>query len=221
VFNAIVGPDGKDQSLVDVPFNYDASVPLSQLRIGYLKADFDSARAGKVNNDVTLEKFRSLGAALVPIELPRRSTDDLSIILSAEAAAAFDELTLSNRDDLLVRQIKNAWPNAFREARFIPAVEYLQANRIRYQLIQDMGRVMEDVDVYIAPAFGGDNLLLTNLTGHPCVVLPNGFSEGGTPTSITLIGQLFGEANLLAAARAYQEATDHHLKHPPQFAVPE
>lgn len=221
VFNAILGPDGKDQSLVDVPFNYDASVSLSQLRIGYLKADFDSARAGAVNNDATLEKFRSLGAALVPIELPRRSTDDLSIILSAEAAAAFDELTLSNRDDLLVRQIKNAWPNAFREARFIPAVEYLQANRIRYQLIQDMGRVMEDVDVYIAPAFGGDNLLLTNLTGHPCVVLPNGFSERGTPTSITLIGQLFGEANVLAAARAYQDATDHHLKHPPQFAVPE
>ena len=219
VFSAIIGPDGKDQTLVDAPFNYDPSVGLGQLHIGYLKADFDSARGSRANTEASLAVLRSLGATLIPIELPRRSTDDLSIILSAEAAAAFDDLTRSNRDDLLVRQIKNAWPNAFREARFIPAVEYLQANRVRYQLVQDMERLMKGIDVYVAPSFGGDNLLLTNLTGHPCVVLPNGFSDRGTPTSITFVGRLFGEANVLAAAKAYQEATDHHRKHPPAFVA--
>jgi Asp-tRNA(Asn)/Glu-tRNA(Gln) amidotransferase A subunit family amidase len=219
VFSAIIGPDGKDQTLVDAPFNYAPSVHLGALRIGYLKADFDSARATKANDDAALAVLRSLGATLIPVTLPRRSTDDLSIILSAEAAAAFDDLTRSNRDDLMVRQIKDAWPNAFRESRFIPAVEYLQANRVRYQLIQDMEVLMRDIDVYVAPPFEGDNLLLTNLTGHPCVVVPNGFSERGTPTSITFVGRLFGEATTLAVAKAYQEATDHHRKHPPAFVA--
>ena len=218
VFDAIAGPDGRDQTLIDAPFNYDPSLPLSQIRIGYLKADFDSVRSNKANDEAALNALRKLGATLIPVALPRRSTDELSLILSAEAAAAFDDLTRSNRDDLLVRQIKNAWPNVFRAARFIPAVEYLQANRVRYQLVQDMASLMKDIDVYVAPPFEGDNLLLTNLTGHPCVVLPNGFSERGTPTSITFVGRLFGESTLLAAARAYQEATDHHLKHPPAFA---
>ena len=217
VFNAIAGPDGQDQTLIDAPFNYDPSLKLSEIRIGYLKADFDSARTNKANDEAALNVLRNLGATLIPIALPRRSTDELSLILSAEAAAAFDDLTRSNRDDLLVRQIKNAWPNVFRASRFIPAVEYLQANRVRYQLIQDMASLMKDIDVYVAPPFEGDNLLLTNLTGHPCVVLPNGFSERGTPTSITFVGRLFGEATLLAAASAYQEATDHHRKHPPAF----
>jgi Asp-tRNA(Asn)/Glu-tRNA(Gln) amidotransferase A subunit family amidase len=217
VFDAISGPDKIDQTLVDAPFNYDPTVKLGQLRIGYLKVDFDSARGNRENNEAALEVLRTLGATLIPIELPQRSTGDLSFILSAEAAAAFDDLTRSNRDDLLVRQIKNAWPNVFRQARFIPAVEYLQANRVRYQLIQDMQSVMKDIDVYVAPTFGGDNLLLTNLTGHPCVVLPHGFSDQGTPTSITFIGRLFGEAKLLAAAKAYQDATDHHRKHPARF----
>ncbi len=217
VFSVIAGPDGIDQTLIDAPFNYDATTALSTLRIGYLKMEFDSARGNKANNDAVLERLRSLGARLIPIELPRRSTDALSIILSAEAAAAFDDLTRSDRDDLLVRQIKNAWPNAFREARFIPAVEYIQANRVRYALIQDMGRLMQDIDLYVTPSFGGDNLLLTNLTGHPCVVVPNGFSTRGTPTSISFVGQLFGEAKLLAAARAYQESTDFHRKHPSAF----
>lgn len=217
VFDAIAGPDGRDQTLIDAPFNYDASLPLSRIRIGYLKVDFDSLRGNKANSEAALNDLRKLGATLIPVSLPRRSTDELSLILSAEAAAAFDDLTRSNRDDLLVRQIKNAWPNVFRASRFIPAVEYLQANRVRYQLVQDMASLLKDIDVYVAPSFEGDNLLLTNLTGHPCVVLPNGFSERGTPTSITFVGRLFGEATLLAAARAYQEATEHHRKHPPAF----
>jgi Asp-tRNA(Asn)/Glu-tRNA(Gln) amidotransferase A subunit family amidase len=213
-FNAIYGPDGKDQTLYDVPFNYDPKVDLGKLKIGYLKMEFDSARVNKANNDSVLAVLHRLGARLVPIELPKLPIGDLSIILSAEAAAAFDELTRSSKDDLLVRQIKNAWPNAFRTARFIPAVEYIQANRVRYMVIQDMQKLMEGIDLYVAPSFGGDNLLLTNLTGHPCVVLPNGFSKEGTPTSVSFIGQLFGEAKLLAVAKTYQDATDFHLKHP-------
>ena len=231
VFNAIYGPDGEDQTVYDAPFNYNPDVKLSDLRIGYLKTDFDSAKSNKANNDSTLAVLRCLGAKLTPIELPKLPINDLTIILGAEAGAAFDELTRSGKDDLLVRQIKDAWPNAFRLSRFIPAVEYIQANRIRYLVIQEMARIMKDMDVYVAPSFGGDNLLLTNLTGHPCVVLPNGFSKegqpvpilptsrdredlAGTPTSISFTGKLFGEAELLAVSKAYQDATDFHLKHP-------
>jgi len=213
VFNAIYGPDGVDQTLYDVPFNYDPDIKLSDLRIGYLKTDFDTTTANKKNNDATLAMMRELGATLIPVELPPYAVDDISFILSAEAAAVFDELTRSGKDDQLVRQIKNAWPNVFRNARFIPAVEYLQANRARYLIIQDMAARMKNIDVYLAPPFG-DNLLLTNLTGHPCVVVPNGFSEEGTPTSVTFIGNLFDEATLLAVARRYQEATDFHRQHP-------
>jgi Asp-tRNA(Asn)/Glu-tRNA(Gln) amidotransferase A subunit family amidase len=214
VFNAIYGPDGQDQTLYGVPFNYDPQINLGGLKVGYLKNDFDSVKENKANNDVALEKLRSIGIKLIPIELPKYPTNDLSIILSAEAGAAFDELTRGGKDDLLVRQIKDAWPNVFRCSRFIPAVEYIQANRIRYLIIQDMAKLMDDVDLYVAPSFQGDNLLLTNLTGHPCVVVPNGFSKEATPTSICFIGKLFGEAEILAVAKAYQDATGFHLQHP-------
>lgn len=214
VFNAIYGPDGLDQTVYDVPFNYAPDVDVSQLRIGYLKADFDSVRNGKEFYDAAFETLRKIGVKLIPVALPEYPTGDLSIILSAEAAAAFDELTRSGKDDLLVRQIRNAWPNAFRAARLIPAVEYIQANRVRHMIIQDMARLMRDVDLYVAPTFQGDNLLMTNLTGHPCVVLPNGFSDKGTPTSITFIGRLFDEATLLAVAKKYQDATEFHSRHP-------
>jgi Asp-tRNA(Asn)/Glu-tRNA(Gln) amidotransferase A subunit family amidase len=214
VFNAIYGPDGKDQTLYDVPFNYNPKIDLSGLKVGYLKDDFDSVKTNKANNDSSFAMLKRLGAKLIPISLPKLPISDLSIILSAEAGAAFDDLTRSGKDDLLVRQIKNAWPNSFRESRFIPAVEYIQANRIRYLAIQEMGKLMSEVDVIVAPPFDGDNSLLTNLTGHPCVVVPNGFSKEGTPTSITFLGKLFDEATLLAVAKRYQDATDFHLKHP-------
>jgi Asp-tRNA(Asn)/Glu-tRNA(Gln) amidotransferase A subunit family amidase len=213
VFNAMYGPDGRDQTVYDFPFNYDPNIQLKSLRIGYLKAAFDSVKNNKANSDSVLTVLKSLGAQLIPIELPKRPIDDMSIILSAEAAAAFDELTRSGKDDQMVRQIKNAWPNVFRTARFIPAVEYIQANRVRTLAIQDMAEIMKSIDVYVAPSFG-DNLLLTNLTGHPCVVLPNGFTKEGTPTSISFIGRLFDEGKLLAVAKKYQDATDFHLKHP-------
>ncbi len=215
VFNAIYGPDGLDQTVVDLPFNYDSKIKLSQLRIGYLKREFEQDSTNRAQNEAVLAKLRELGANLVPIALPELPVDQLSIILSAEAAAAFDDLTLSGKDDLLVRQIKNAWPNAFRSSRFIPAVEYIQANRARYVLLQEMGKLLKEIDVYVAPSFGGNNLLLTNLSGHPCVVLPNGFNQKGSPTSISFIGRLYNEATLLAVAKAYQDATEFHLKPPP------
>ncbi len=214
VFDAMYGPDGEDETLYDVPFNYTPTVKLSGLRIGYLKNDFDSVKENKSFNDSTLSVLQRLGANLIPVELPKYPVNDLAIILTAEAGAAFDDLTRSGREDLLVRQIKNAWPNVFRASRFIPAVEYIQANRVRSLLIQDMQKLMDTIDVYVAPSFEGNNLLLTNLTGHPCVVLPIGFSEKGLPVSICFMGKLFGEANLLAVAKQYQDATEFHRKHP-------
>jgi len=217
VFEAIYGPDKLDQTLYDVPFNYKPEVDFSKLKIGYLKNDFDKQYDFHSQDSVTLLKLKELGADLIPIELPELPVNDLSIILSAEAGAAFDELTRSNRDDLLVRQIKDAWPNVFRASRFIPAVEYINANRIRFLLIQQMKELMNKIDLYVATYWEGDNLLLTNLTGHPCVVLPNGFSEDGTHTSITFIGRLFEEGKLIAFAKKYQDATNFNKQHPPAF----
>jgi len=216
VFNAIYGPDGVDQSVYDFPFNYDPKLKLSKLRIGYLKGDFDQEQGERKEHDeATLQKLRALGADLIPIALPNYPLGNISFVLSTEAATAFDELTRSNRDDLMKQQGADAWPNAFRQRRFVPAVEYLQAQRLRYLLIQDTAKVFDKVDLFLAPSLSGRSLLLSNLTGNPGVVLPNGFTKAGMPTSICFIGRLFGEAQLLAAAKQYQDATDFHRKHPP------
>ena len=214
VFNTLYGLDEKDQTLYNASFNYTPKLDIKKLRIGYLKNDFDKNYAFHKNDSLALKKLEELGVQLIPIELPDINVDNLRIILSAEAGAAFDELTRSNKDDLLKRQTKNAWPNQFRSYRFIPAVEYINANRIRFQLIQEMEKLFDKVDLYVAPSWQGSNLLTTNLTGNPCVVLPNGFSQRGTPTSFTFIGNLFDEARLIAFAKIYQDATDHHKKHP-------
>ncbi len=217
VLEAIHGPDGKDLTVVDVPFVWEARADVRKLRVGFVESLFADPRrdeAAKARDLAVLDTLRSLGIHLVPMELPNLPVEALEFILSAEAAAAFDELTRSGRDELMVRQVKNAWPNVFRQSRLIPAVEYIQANRVRMLLMQEMGKVMDKVDVYVAPSFGGNNLLLTNLTGHPAVVVPNGFTEKGSPTSITFVGRLFEEAKLLTVAKAYQDATEFHLKHP-------
>jgi Asp-tRNA(Asn)/Glu-tRNA(Gln) amidotransferase A subunit family amidase len=215
VFNAIYGADGKDQTVYDLPFVYEPKkTNLKNLRIGYLRADFDSVKFGKRFNDSVLSVMRRLGATLIPIELPKIPVGAIAIMLSAESAAAFDELTRSGKDDMMVRQIKNAWPNSFRSSRLIPAVEYIQASRLRHRLIQEMQSVMESVDVYLSPSLEGSSLLLTNLTGHPCVVVPSGFTDAGTPVSITFTGRLFDEGTLLTVAKKYQDATGHHRRHP-------
>jgi Asp-tRNA(Asn)/Glu-tRNA(Gln) amidotransferase A subunit family amidase len=217
VFDAIHGPDGIDLTVVDLPFVYDPRMPVEKLRVGFTESLFGEDYGNRENDLASLEVLRSLGIELIPVSLPELPVMPMAIILEAEAAAAFDELTQSGRDDMMVRQIKNAWPNVFRAARFIPAVEYIQANRLRTLAMKQMEDIMRDLDVYVAPSFGGDNLLLTNLTGHPCVVVPNGFNEGGGPTSISFMGGLFDEASVLAVARAFQEASGFHLRHPEGF----
>jgi Asp-tRNA(Asn)/Glu-tRNA(Gln) amidotransferase A subunit family amidase len=218
VFDAIRGPDGIDPTILDAAFEYDGGRDVRGLRLGYVADAFEADRPTKAMDAAALEVLRGLGFTLVPMALPKLPVSAMTITLAAEAAAAFDDLTRSNRDDLLVRQIKNAWPNVFRAARFIPAVEYIQANRARSLLVQEMHALLEPIDLYICPTYGSANLALTNLTGHPSVVLPNGFNEKGSPVSITFVGKLFDEATLLAVARAYQNATGHHAKHPPLFA---
>jgi len=215
VFEAIRGPDGIDLTVVDLPFSWDPLADLKSIRVGYLKKAFDSDYPTKKNDEASLAVLRRLGVELLPFELPENlPVESLALILNVEAAAAFDELTRSNRDDLLVRQGRNAWPNIFRQARFIPAVEYIQANRIRTLLMEEMAKRMAAIDVYVAPSFGGNNLLLTNLTGHPAVVIPNGFNEKGSPTSISFIGNLYEEAKALRLALALEQATEYHLRHP-------
>ncbi len=217
VLNTIYGPDGKDGTVVDIPFNWDSNSGIKNLRVGYIKSAFENERKDKewkANDKATLEKLRSLGINLIPIELPDYPINAINFILRVEAAAAFDELTRSNKDDLLVRQNRGAWPNTFRLARMVPAVEYIQANRFRTIIMKAMAELMSDIDVYVVPTRGNNNLLLTNLTGHPAVVMPNGFTKKGTPTSITFTGRLYGEAEMLALAKVYQDSTDFHLKHP-------
>lgn len=218
VFNAIHGADGKDPTARTLPFNWDAEAPLSDLRIGYLKSAFESERATDADR-AALEVLRSLGIDPVPVELPDEfPLGAMRIILSAEAAAAFDDLTLSGRDDLLTRQGRGTWPHTFRTARMTPAVEYIQANRLRTMVMGATEAALDGIDVFITPSFARNVLLLTNLTGHPAVVLPSGFTEEGTPVSISFVGKLWGDAEMLRVARAFQEATDHHLKRPPLFS---
>lgn len=215
VFNAIQGPDGIDQTLYDLPFNYDPKIKWQKLRIGYLKTDFENEKGERKEMDAAvLEKMRALGATLVPVDLSKLPLQHISFVISLEGAAAFADVTESGRDDLMKRQGQHTWPNAFREARFIPAVEYIQSTRIRYLLIQETAKRLENIDVFLAPSLSGNSELLTNLTGHPCVVVPNGFSKAGTPTSICIIGNLFKEAEALVVAKAYQDSTDFHKKHP-------
>lgn len=214
VFDAIQGVDNQDYTIMKAPFNFDASKGLKGLKIGYLKKDFERRYPSKMQDSLTLVKLKELGAELVPIELPDFPSADMAgVIIGVESAAAFDELTRSGRDDLMVRQTKNAWPNQFRAARFIPAVEYTQANRLRTQLVNAMHKKLQDIDVYVSPSFG-QNLYVTNLTGNPCVVLPNGFYPSGRPTSISFMGKLFDEGKVLQVAKVFQDATDFHKKHP-------
>ena len=231
VFSAIYGPDGLDMTLSPDPFQWDPALDPHSLRIGYVASAFQAADAGEtdahhrqqgealqrvnqVNSAAALDVMRAQGFKLIPIELPDADLSGLWIILAAEAAAAFDQITRDGSVDAMKRQDNSAWPNVFRAARFIPAVEYINANRVRARLMRELALVMSEVDVYISPSYGGNTLGMTNLTGHPTVVVPNGFTDKGTPTSITFVGGLYKEAETLAVAKAYQDATNWHQQHP-------
>lgn len=220
VFNYIKGTDGKDPGSVDKTFNYNGVADFTKLRVAYADNYFKRLRPADSAIQKVLDVYRSLGADLKPIEFPDSSLlpyNYISVILGAESSAAFDELTRTNRDDLVERQDRGFWPNSFRSGQLIPAVEYINANRYRYQLCKAFNDFMKDYDVIIIPTFSGRQLAMTNLTGHPVVVMPVGFNQTGSPVSITLIGNLYDEATILAAAKAFQDKTDFNKKHPEKF----
>jgi Asp-tRNA(Asn)/Glu-tRNA(Gln) amidotransferase A subunit family amidase len=268
VLDAIYGVDGKDRTVKNAAFRWDADLDWKKLRVGYLKDDFerkpgagqeekkeepaktpqeqkkrDEARKAREAslaraeydrryNDAALAKLRAMGVELKAVEMPKFPYGAMVAMLTAEAAAAFDDLTRTGKDKLLTAQGPEDWPNTFRSARFIPAVEYIQAARARRMAMEAVAKVFADVDVIVAPT-NSQQLVITNLTGHPSVILPNGLrgddspkppmkdngdDDGiggpGTPVSLTFLGNLYREGELLAFARAYQEATGFHLKHP-------
>ena len=214
-----------------------AATPEEQKKRDEQKRRREAARAraeyDRKYNDAALAKVKEMGVKLIPVEMPKFPYREMTTMLTAEAAAAFDELTRTGKDKLLTSQKPSDWPNSFRSARFIPAVEYIQASRARRMAMEAVAKVFEGIDVIVAPTNGGEQLVITNLTGHPSVILPNGFRGDdapkpptddpsdfqnaggpGTPVSLTFLGNLYGEAKLLAFARAYQDATGFQLKHP-------
>ncbi len=213
--DAIYGPDDKDLTVGDVPFNWEPETALSKMRIGYLKTEFDSQtdpeRKGLYQQ--ALDALKSAGANLQPIELPKFSTAALRIILVAEAATAFDDITRSGAINQLSGQEPGDWPNTFRSSRFIPAVEYIRAQRARTLLMRHMDELMSQWDVFVSPAPGSGSLLVTNLTGHPAVCVPCGFSKG-LPQSIMFTGGLYDEGSPLRVAMAFERATKWHTMHP-------
>jgi Asp-tRNA(Asn)/Glu-tRNA(Gln) amidotransferase A subunit family amidase len=224
VLRAINGPDGKDNSLIDVPFNWDAGADVRKLRVGYLKESFEREipedpanpeRAARMRETrkidlAALDTIRSLGIELKPIELPKFDAEALGFILSTEAAAAFDDLTRSgNLDQMSQPPERSSWVETFRLHRFVPAVEYIQANRARYLLMQEFDRLFSSIDLFVGSALGP-----TNLTGHPEISIPHGFDQRGQPTSLRFTGKLFGEEEILLLAHAFQSRTDFHLRRP-------
>ncbi|HXT73325.1 MAG TPA: amidase, partial [Candidatus Angelobacter sp.] len=256
--DAIHGPDGEDRSVHPAAFSWNAHQDWRKFRVGFLESEFKFDRAALEErvknfrgatdeekeqiiksaeydqkfNDAALEKLHEMGVKMTAIELPKLPYQPMVTILDVEAAAAFDELTRTGRDKLLVDQTAGGWANTFRVARFVPAVEYVQANRAKFLAMQAVAKAFKGYDVIVAPT-NGEQLTVTNLTGHPALILPNGFrgddappavkdKDGmvgnyggpGTPVSVTFLGPLYGEEKMLAFGRAYQDATKFHLQHP-------
>ncbi len=222
VLNAIQGADNLDLAAVDVPFNWDATLDVRKLRVAYLKAAFENTRQTpqvEANDRAALDKIRSLGIELAEFKLPEGPKLDPSAILNAEGISALRD-PVETHPDQLARPDRIASQNAY---RLYPAADYVTANRVRMLLMQEMDKLMAKIDVYLLPYDYADytpnpvadrSTGITNLTGHPSVTLPHGFDEKGHPTGLTFIGKLFGEAQMLAMAKAYQDATGWHLKHP-------
>ncbi len=219
VFAFLHGTDGNDPSASYISFPYTGKTDFKKLRIAYAENYFKRLDTSAPERKV-LDVYRSLGAQVKAIQFPDSAmypNNLIGIILAAESAAAFDELTRTNKDDLIERQDRFFWPNTFRSARMIPAVEYIEANRQRAILCQKMTAFMKDYDVLIVPSFIGRQLAITNLTGNPVVCMPIGFNKNGSPLSITLLGNLYDDATILAAAKAYQDNTSFNKMHPEKF----
>jgi Asp-tRNA(Asn)/Glu-tRNA(Gln) amidotransferase A subunit family amidase len=230
VLEAIYGADNFDRTVKPgIPFSWNANLKPTQLRVGYVKSAFDLPErndkdqvqhATKKYDDAALDVLRKLGVQLIPVTLPDMPYNAMRLVLTAEGAAAFDELTRTGRDAELVQQTDNDWANTFRTARFIPAVDYINANRARTIAMQRWNELFDKVDVIVTPTNSFAQLVATNLTGHPAVILPSGFRNTSptdttqVPVSLTFLGGLYQEANVLAVAKAWQDATDFHTKHP-------
>ena len=234
--DAIYGPDNRDTTVGDAPFNWPADVPLSKLRVGYLKTEFEGAGFQPQNEQQrqqqaqrvamykeALDALGKAGVKMTPIELPKFPSQNIRFILTAEAATAFDDITRDGRVNQLSGQDAGDWPNSFRTSRFVPAVEYLRAQRARTLLMREMDKLMMNWDVFVSPAPGSSSLLVTNLTGHPAVCVPCGFLEvpaGNNnpaqrlPQSIMFTGGLYDEASPLRVALAFEQATKWHTMHP-------
>ena len=220
VFNYIHGTDGNDLSAVNRPFNYKTTVDIKKLKIGYARNYFAEIKDTARNEWKVLQTFKQLGAALIPVDFPDSAVYNFNImraVLSSESAAQFDDFTRNNVDDEMTRQTKNDWPNEFRSRRLTSAVEYINAQRHRYLLMQKVNEVVNQFDVIISPNWTGNQSAITNLTGHPVICFPTGFSKNNQPTGISLIGKLYDEATIIAVAKIYQDATEWNKMHPEMF----
>ncbi|HEY3102906.1 MAG TPA: amidase [Pyrinomonadaceae bacterium] len=234
--DAIYGPDKRDLTVGDAPFNWAPDLPLSSLRVGYLKSEFEPtppANATEQQRQIAekrsamyreaLNALTKAGVKMTPIELPKFPTQNIRYILTAEAATAFDDITRDERVNQLSGQDPGDWPNTFRTNRFVPAVEYLRAQRARVLLMREMDKLMSQWDVFVSPAPGSASLIITNLTGHPAVCLPCGFLDvpagqnapvAHLPQAIMFTGGLYDEASPLRVALAFEKATTWHMAHP-------
>jgi Asp-tRNA(Asn)/Glu-tRNA(Gln) amidotransferase A subunit family amidase len=222
VFNYLHGTDGKDMAAVNMPFNYQADRTLKGLKIGYAKNYFDKITDTTRSEWKVLADLKKQGVQLIPVDFPDEKAytfNIMDVVIGAECAAQFDELTRKNIDDILTRQTKNDWPNQFRTSRFVPAVEYINAQRHRYLLMQKVNEVVSQFDAIICPSRGGGNQsAITNLTGHPVVCVPTGFdAKNNLPTGISFVGKLYDEGTLLRIAQFYQDHTGHEEVHPKGF----
>jgi Asp-tRNA(Asn)/Glu-tRNA(Gln) amidotransferase A subunit family amidase len=224
--STIYGPDGRDITVGDAPFNWNPDTNISTLRIGFLKTEFEGSNFQPNNEQqrqqqeqrravykTALDVLEKAGAKMVPIEMPKFSTNSLRFILTAEAAAAFDDITRDGRVNQLSGQSPGDWPNSFRTARFIPAVEYIRAQRARTLLIHEMEKLMSQWDVFVSPAPGSSSLLVSNLTGNPAVCVPCGFVND-RPVAIMFTGGVYDEVSPLRVALAFERATTWHTMHP-------
>ena len=216
VYSIITGKDLKDGTTTDYPDGFEPKKDYKSLRVAYLKKDIEKDTSlSKANLEKALETFKKMGITLNEVELPEDVPySSFDVILRAEAGAFFDDLVRSRNVDKMVEQDQSSRANSLRQARFIPAVEYLQANRYRQVLIEKMEVIMKDYDILISPTFGNRQLIITNLTGHPVISIPTGLDKEKHPTSITLVGNLYDEASILLLAKAFQENTDFDEMHP-------
>jgi Asp-tRNA(Asn)/Glu-tRNA(Gln) amidotransferase A subunit family amidase len=238
VLNAINGADAADPCSIDAPFGYDAAAPIAGLRLGYYPADFAGEGAQDLDRAM-LDEARALGLTLVELTRADRPYDSLMNILFAEAAASFERLTLDDQDDSLTWQEPGAWPNTFRKARFLSAIDHIQLDRLRRLVMQDMDATFQGVDAIIGPCLAGPMLIITNFTGHPCLVLRSGFRKSPTrqrlslakarldqgaegegeqflvPHAISLYGRLFDEGVLMRIGAALEARLGVAVRRPP------